>query len=421
MKKIVRNLLVLAVSAIMVLSSGCSIPFIGDDSKSEVTDENNVTSENSSVTKKVKKLVSDYYKALFAESIEKYNTTSKIPDNIKGFIAKRTLTEGDNNPEVGIHLPRYVEMNGMTIIKYGIVKGGKDDGIEATYIGKSGDELLYYTKVHLMVDCINDTDFYSNYKLNTTTRLFEKQNVNIDEAKVDSFRVIASYDINVVKEGSEYKVLRATEASVRPGYQNRVLTINNDFMQRNPYINVEKAEGSKEFINKEDGKKFESDTRVMEEFFKNLKIVDNERMNLLKSKWNIGQKEFTDYVSEVLKINVDNNKKQIVQIDDKYKSKLSIDAFPLKVNMNKMVKITNFTITPHPAYTKKQNRYIMGFDAYVELSNGIIGQQTKFRYDYFVTMNGDVKLPKITGIYLNSVNVLASSGDSNTQENTSAN
>lgn len=419
MKKIIRNLLVLAVSTIMIFSSGCSIPFFEDDTKTEVTDENNVTTENSSVTKKVKKLVSDYYNALFKESIEKYNTTSKIPDNIRGFIAKRTLTEGDNNPEVGIHLPRYVEMNGLAIIKYGIAKDGKDEGVETTYIGKSGDELLYYTKVHLMVDCVPYDYFINNFKVNANTRLYEKQIANIDENQIDSFRVIASYDINVVKEGNDYKILRATEASVRPGYQNRVLTINNDFMQRNPYINVEKAENGKDYINKEDGKKFEGDIKVIEEFFKNLKTVDNERMNLLKSKWNIGQKEFTDYVNDVLKINVDNNKKQILQIDDKYKTKFSIDSFPLKVNMNKIVKVTNFNIIPHPAYTKKQNRYIVGYDAYVELSNGIIGQQTKYRYDYFITMNGDNKSPKITGIYLNNANFLETI--SNSQESTTEN
>ncbi len=406
MKRNFRLLFVLVFVFMMLISSGCSIPFIGgDDSKQEQADENDFASDNSSVTKKVKTLVSDYYKKLFTESIEKYNSTAVIPDNIKEYIADRTIKEGANNPEVGIHLPRYVEMNGMTIIGYSIINDGTNGGIETTYIGKSGDELLYYSKIHLMAKCLNSDDFYANYKQNPTTKLFEKlPNAIIDENKIDSFRVVANYDVEVIKEGSNYKILRATEASIRPGYQNRVLTINNDFMLRKPYINIEKTEDNKVYINKSDGTRYENDVKLIESFFKNFREIDKERMNLLKSKWIIGQKDFTDYLFGTLKLNQDKNKKVIIEIDDKYKTKFNIDDFPLRVSMKKIVKISNFNIAPHPAYTEKQNRYIVSFEVNAELLNGVIGQQTKYRYDYYVTLSGKDKEQKVTGIYLNSVN-----------------
>jgi hypothetical protein len=405
MKRNIRLVLISVIASILIFCSGCSLPSFlgGGDENINAVDENNVTIENSSVTKKVKTLVSDYFKKAFSQSVEKYNNTAVIPEDLKTFISKRTITEGANNPEVGIHLPRYIELNGMIVVEYQLIDALKDKGIETTFIGKSDDDLLYYTKIQLMVKCLPDSDFYAAYKQNPTTRLYEKQATNIDENKYDYFRIVSSFDVTVVKEGSNYKIQRVMESSTRPGFQNRVLILNNDFVERFPYINIDKGSDGKEYLNREDGKRYEAESKLIEKFFANFKVVDNERMNLLKSKWFLSQKDFTDYVKDILKLNIDKDKKEIMEINDKYKTNYNIESFPLKANMGKILKISNFQIIPHPAYTKKQSRYIVKFEANVEMMNGIIGQQTKYKYDYFVVLNNDVKSPKISSMSLNSI------------------
>lgn len=402
MKKNLRLVLILALTSVLLISSGCSMPsFLGGDDKPETSEDNNVTIENSAVTKKVKALVSDYFTKTFSQPIEKYNNTGVIPEDLKPFLSKRTVTEGANNPEIGIHLPRFIEMNGMVVVEYKLINNLKDKGIETTYIGKGSEELLYYSKVQMMAKCLPEADFYAVYKQNPNTKLYEKQQNAIDENRYDYFRVVASYDVNVIKEGSDYKIKRATEASTRPGFKNRVLLLNNEFVDRFPYINTDKTSDNKEYMNKEDGKRFEAESKLIEKFFTNIKELDNERMNLLKTKWNLSEKDFTDYVKGILKFNVD--KDNIMEIDGRYKTQYNIDAFPLKGNMGKILKISNYEIMPHPAYTKKQSRYIVKFEANVEMISGIIGQQNKYRYDYFVVLNNDIKSPKISSIYLNSV------------------
>jgi len=62
--------------------------------------------------------MTEYFGALFGQNVESYKNnllTGEIPANIKNYIAERTIKEGDKNPEVGIHFPRFVEVNGMTM------------------------------------------------------------------------------------------------------------------------------------------------------------------------------------------------------------------------------------------------------------------------------------------------------------------
>jgi hypothetical protein len=83
---------------------------------------------------------------MYENPIEKFNNTAVIPENIKEFIAERTKTEGSNNPEVGIHLPRYVELNGVTVTGMELLENGNEGSVVPTYIGKSSDSYLFYVK-----------------------------------------------------------------------------------------------------------------------------------------------------------------------------------------------------------------------------------------------------------------------------------
>ncbi len=407
---------VLLMALVMLFSSGCSTisSFFGKDKDEEESASGTeggkaVTSELSKNDKDaVKKLVGDFYTKLYKEPVESYKDTKAIPDNIKDSIAKSTLTEGANNPEIGIHLPRYVELNGLTVISYELLTKDADGGIETTYLGKSGDSYLYYAKVHLKAKCLPDELFNQAFKQNAVTGIYEKQpTAGLDEQKADYVRLIAKYDVEVVKDGSSFKILRAKEAAGRPGFQNRLMLLNNDFVERLPYINIEKSADNKTYVNNDDAKKFEAEKSVIEAFFNNLKTVDSDRMGLMTVKWKLGKNDFTDFVTNVLHIDKDGKSKEIMDITDDYKTKFNYESFPIKSNMLRITALKNFNIAPHPAYSQKQKRYTVYFDADVEMMTGMVGQKSTFKYDYIVVLSGEGDSTKVSGIYLNNYSYAA--------------
>ncbi len=407
-KRRINYLLVCGVTLVFVFCSGCSTidSLFGKKAEESAVKESETLGANEVVSKaeneNIKKVIVDYYKNLYKESIEKYNSTSVIPDNIKDMIAGRTKTEGADNPEIGIHLPRYVELNGLTAISYEITPDINKDGIEATYISKNSGTYLYYVKISLKAKTLPFDIFNQYFKQNATTKIYEKSQAAIDEKLTDSIRMIAKYDVELVKENGQYKILRAMEACVRPGAANRVMLVNNDSYQRLPFINVEKDSNGKSYINSEDGKKFDAERAVIEEWFNNLKNLDNERMNLFRAKWNKGQTDFADFLTKVLKVNAGKNGKELIEIAADYDTKFPYESFPLQAGMSKIDKYSSFSVIPHPAYTKNQKKYIVTFDATLEKLNGVIGQKCKFKYDYFVTLTTQPDNIKISSMELNN-------------------
>ena len=100
-----------------------------------------------------------------------------IPDSVKQYIASQTIQEGDGNPEIPIHLPRYISLNGMTIISYDVVRLGEKavPDISAKYIGKNGDNLLYFCKIIAKVKAVPDEIFLQSYVLQEDNT-YEKSN-----------------------------------------------------------------------------------------------------------------------------------------------------------------------------------------------------------------------------------------------------
>jgi hypothetical protein len=414
-KSIVFYAMVILTVLMMVLSSGCdTITSIfgkdSDDAKTTATGESNGKNQNGELVElaksdraKIGKIIEEFYKKLYKEPVEGYNKAGIIPEAVKEFIANRTKTEGNNNPEVGIHLPRYVEVNGMTVVGMETLDNGSKGCVESTYIGKTSDTYLFYTKVYLKAKCIPDDIFNANFKQNAQTGIYEKSPTAAwDANQEDYIRVISKYDVEVIKEDGSYKIIRAKEASTRQGFQKRLMLLNNEYIERLPYINIDKAADKKSYLNKDDGKQYDKEKAVIETFFNNLKEVDNERMNLLYIKWRTGQNEFTSFVKDVLKINLDKDKKEIIDITADYADKFSYDSFPLQKNMSKLISCDGFSITPHPGYTQKKKKYIVSFNAKVEKAIGVIGQQSTYNYDYFVTLSGEGDSVKVSGIYLNN-------------------
>lgn len=405
--------IILVTVLMMVFSSGCDTitSFFSKDSDKEKTTEEsngkNTKGELVELTKgdkeKVNKLIEDFYIKMYKEPVESYYNIGAALDKFKDYIADRTLTEGRDNPEVGIHFPRYVELNGLTVIGMETLNNGSKGSVDSTYIGKTSDTYMFYAKVYLKAKCIPDDVFNAGYKQNPGTGLYEKTaGAVVDPNKEDFIRLVEKYDVEVVKDDGSYKIRRSREASTRPGFKKRLMLLNNEFIERLPYINIEKTADKKSYINKEDGEQYQKEKTVIETFFNNLKEIDDERMNLLNSKWKTGQNEFTTFVKNVLKTNEDKDKKEIMDIAADYKDKFSYDSFPLQRGMNKIISLNSFSVLPHPGYSQNQKRYIVTFDAKVEKTMGIIGQQSTYKYDYFVTLSGEKDSVKVNGIYLNN-------------------
>lgn len=389
----------------MVLASGCGGLFKGGENKAPAS---KVSQSKLGIApgedSKIEKLIADYYKKLYSDSIENYAMSigsGSIPANIKEFISKRTLDEGDNNPENGIHLPRYVEINGLTAIGYELMPG-KDKNtpdIETAFLGNKDTTYLYYAKVNLKAKCLPGSVFDACFKQNPATKVYEKTGM-VDENQTDYIKVQAKFDVEVVKEGEGYKILRASEASIKPGYQNRLAELNNEFLVRLPYLNTEKTADGKSYINKADGEAYEKEKGVIVSFFNNLLKLDKERMNLMSSEWNKGFPSFRTFM-EKTGVMKDKDSKEIMAIGDDYRNKFDCDSFPVQVNMERIKKYSNFKVILHPGYSEKQKRYIVTFQASVEKINGIIGNETLYNYDYFVSLTGDGKDVKVNGIRLN--------------------
>ena len=386
MNKKLKLITVMVLVALTITSSGCSILFKKDpDPPSEPAKiETPETSEEED--KKVLEMLGNYFDTVYNESFFNYAQNvaiGNIPEKLKTFIAKRTIEEGNGNPEIGIHLPRVVEINGLSIVGYEIIKGSDNKAvINSGFIGKTGDNFLYFIKLKLKAKALENSIFDQFYTLNDSTMLYDPVPDKVPtEDLFEYIKIEAKYDVEVALEDGQYKIVTVKEANYKPGIKNRLFKLNNEFINRLTYLDIN---------NNEDEKKiYESEKALIEGFFNNLLKLDKERMILLKSEWDIGSAEFIDFLKMVDVIKV--NEKDALYIDQDYKSKFNYNALPLQINMEKINKIDNIKVDIHPGYTSKNKRYFVSFDASLIKSNGMVGVEEVYYYDYYVTIkqNGD--------------------------------
>ena len=90
--------------------------------------------------------IKTYFKNLFSNSTENYTENlikGIIPESVINQISERTIKEGNNNPEIGIHMPRMVEFGNLVILDYELLSNNNETPmIDASYIGTSGDSLF---------------------------------------------------------------------------------------------------------------------------------------------------------------------------------------------------------------------------------------------------------------------------------------
>ena len=232
-----KRLKTLALSAIIVANlmsfSGCDSLFKKTpEVQPEPKIETPITSPDED--NKVKEMLKEYFGKIYEKPINEYEQnilSGNIPDSISGMIANRTLEEGNNNPEVGIHLPRMVSINGIVALDYDIIIAS--DGkplVDASFVGNTDDIFVYYVKVDLKAKGLAESDFLQYYQKNPETKLYERiveddQEKEINEEAYDYIKVQARYDVEVIKEGNDYKVLTQREANYKPGLTKRLFIL----------------------------------------------------------------------------------------------------------------------------------------------------------------------------------------------------
>ncbi|UZQ86776.1 hypothetical protein ODU73_001259 [Thermoclostridium stercorarium] len=340
---------------------------------------------------KAKKVISEYFTALYSDtSVDSYNEYSRtgiIPDNIRGYIADKTIKEGDGNPEVGIHLPRYVSVNGMTIIGYNveILKSGNGEdtpNIVSEFVSKNGDNYLYFTKVYCKAKAIPDDVFSSSYRKNEDNTYTKMRDIGPEN--IDLMRVEIRYDVELTKSDVGFSILRATESNIKPGMKNRLFVFNNDNITRLSYLDLTKNDDGS-YRNPSDGEIYETEKAVVTKFFSRFTELDRERMNLLSYRWKQGTKQVSEFLN-VLGVTTDEEGVKLIELNDNYGENYPLNSFPLRNNMERIVEIKNFTVTPHPAYSDKIKLYYVNFDATVQRTNGITDEYFTYRYDYIVSL-----------------------------------
>lgn len=383
-----KRMKVLALSAIIVANL---VGFTGCDSlfkkppevQPEVKVETPITSPEED--NKVKEMLKDYFGKLYEKPINEYQQNilkGEIPDNISGMVAKRTLEEGNNNPEVGIHLPRMVSVNGIVAVDYDIIIANDNKPlVDAAFVGNNNDIFVYYVKVDLKAKGLAEADFAQYYQKNPDTKLYERIKENDQEKEIkdevyDYIKVQARYDVEVIKEGNDYKVLTQREANYKPGLTYRLFILNNDFLTRLPYLNTQIEE---------EKKVYDEEKALIQMYFNNLLKVDKERMNLIKSSWNTDKLSFVDIMQKIGVSSAEDGR-NLLLINDDYKTKFKIESFPLQINMERLNRYDSFTVSVHPGYSFKNKMYMVSFKAGVVNSNGMIGDEMFYQYDYVVTM-----------------------------------
>lgn len=447
-----KKLKLLTVSTLLVVTMsgvGCSL-FDRDVEENDPVPRIESPETSTEEDRAAQEFISTYFEDLFSKSAEEYSQNfiegsipndPNDPNNIGKHIATRTLTEGDGNPEVGIHFPRFIEFGGLTMIDYNIVKGdGGSPMVDSAYIGKSGESFLYYVKVDVKATGMPINAFYKYYEQDEDTILFkqkgefgeediednikgqlikrkelidrlvtegdysQKNNLRAEireieeELDFDEIKVQLKYDVEVVRENNDYKILTQKEVAYKPSFNNRRFVLNNEFVDRLPYLD--------ENVQTENNV-YQQEQKLIQEFFNDLLKLDRERMSLLRTEWDVNVDKFERFL-ETVGINT----KSYILEEDMYKEKFSILAFPLQAGMTRLLEFENLNVIVHPGYSKNNKIYFVKIGAIGESATGVIASETLktsgviegdnfYRYDYVIELdyNDDDNLA-VSGIKL---------------------
>lgn len=405
MRKIFCIILILIV---LVTAAGCATQ--AGSKNATQTDPPQVASQTYAISPEVdnaaKELLTKYFSILFnAPSVDVYtenSRTGRIPDSILDFISDQTIQEGDRNPEIGIHLPRHISINGMSIIGYEVVSLGENSVPDITvgFAGMNDDKYVYFCKIIAKAKVVPD-DVFLEYYEQQEDNSFIRKNKEIPQADIDFMRIEIRYDVELENRDGALKIFKAIESNFKPGLKNRLFILNNDSITRLSYMDLSQDAKSNTYKYPADGERYEKEKALIVDFFDNLPVLDRERMNLLSHKWSQGLNAVKDYW-DTLKItkNTDGTA-DLILVNEYLNTNFPYESLPLRFDMDKIKSIQNITVTPHPAYSEKIRWYFVNFDASVLKRNGITDEDFLYRYDYLVKLTNEGDPQIITQIKLN--------------------
>ena len=134
--------------------------------------------------------------------------------------------------------------------------------------------------------------------------------------------------------------------------------------------------------------------KVITDYFNAFKDIKSDTMLLLKTDWNGGLDKFKGFMDR-------NDLSKYIEFGsgDEYKSNLPYDSFPLRINMDKIISIKNLEALVHPAYSRENHLYIVKFNAGIDVKNGIVGDDSTYKYDYTIKIIDG----KVAKVFLNGV------------------
>lgn len=403
-KKLATVMAVYLMTAVLI--SGCSasgdVQVAGNSSQSSSTPKASQTAVGKQEDTEIKKLISNYFVKLYsgyALNYQKNLSTGSIPEDLKSFIAKRAVEEGNNNTEVGLNFPRFVGMNGVTMVSYKLLTDDKEPQIDSTFIENMDGTVLYFVKVNLLASCVPDSTFDAHFMLDPKTNTYQKTS-DVAADQVDSIKVQAKYDVELVKEDSGYKIIRARESAYKYGAKNRLFRYNNDFITRLPYLNLEQSDDKTGVANKEDSEIYKGECTVITSFLDNILSMDGERRTLLGGSWDDSYSKFC-LLAETIGIDKDKDKNEILLINDRYKELFPKEALLLQSDIMSIKKKGDYTITMHPAYSKLNRWYMVSFNGTVKKSIGSAYAQD-YSFDFFIKLTAG-KTTKVSNVKLNKM------------------
>jgi hypothetical protein len=418
----------------ILLISGCALidKFFGKTEKTNQEQQTPVSSIEED--EKAKTLISDFYDKLFSEPIEvsyKYNVEGAVPDKVKGMISEDTIASKGNTTELPIHYPRFVELNGMTIVGYEVIKNDNKPNIDAAFYEEKivqdvsseidmssgvnaavvntpaieepavdvanddNDDIKanpeqnlndkhffdYYVSVYLLATVVKNDDFGTYFRYNPETRLIDKLS-EIPKEKVDKIRIKARYDVLLFKSVSgDYKIESAIEATAKQNSY-RFNKINNEFIEQVSFFDMQ---------NPKDSKEYQEETKFLSDYFKIMMLsVDSEKYNILNSKWATSAEEFASYL-DILGLLKNSKQDYLKNILDKetYKNRFDIKAFPIKPGIKK-VKSCEISVNEHLSFMEKQRNYRVLIDANVDKNEGKISSDVQYNYEIVANVSREV-------------------------------
>lgn len=360
---------------------------------------------NKDTDEKVKVLIKTFYTQVFSQPIEvayKNNVAGTIPTEIDGLVADETKTEKANTPELPIHYPRYTEINGYTCIGYAILTENNEPDIKSGFYEKSADDKYYsyLTEIGLKATVIKNEDFGTFFKYNPQTKNIDKI-AELQAGKIDFVKIRARYDVTVLRIGAlDYKVKSAVESTAKSGAY-RLNKVNNDFITRIPYNNMN---------NPEDKDKYTVESALAQTYLQQMMTsVDAGRFNVLSGKWAANPNDFVAYMDMLKLLKNDKGDPYLLNPTEPltYKSRFDIKMFPIKPGISKIISVDEVVVNEHPSFTEKQRNYRIAIKASVEKTEGQIGSTAPYMFEYTVNIQRtpDNK-PVINSIKLNQFNMI---------------